>query len=211
MKKERISFKRSSTFRKYFMSICSSVLIVIVVLGLSLLLFIAQYWKENNVTVLKENVKTLSQTASEYFELDSNGVYINDPTVMLAYSLSLVSGSINSDIYICDLDGNVFLCKDIISSIRLEEASPHCQVHSKIKIPENIIKGAVKGNFQTSENIPELDEEASDDDLDLDFGFEEDFEDEEEAFDVNAFFNELNPTINDAGFAQGFVPDEDNM
>ena len=38
------------------------------------------------------------------------------------------------------------------------------------------------------------------------------FEDEDEdAFDVDAFFNEMNPTINDAGFGNGFVPDEDNM
>ena len=36
-------------------------------------------------------------------------------------------------------------------------------------------------------------------------------EDAEEEFDVNAFFNEMNPTINDAGFGSGFVPDEDNM
>ena len=32
---------------------------------------------------------------------------------------------------------------------------------------------------------------------------------DEETFD--AFFNEKNPTINDAGFGNGFVPDEDNM
>ena len=36
-------------------------------------------------------------------------------------------------------------------------------------------------------------------------------DDEDEDFDVNAFFNEMNPTINDAGFGAGFVPDEDNM
>ena len=52
--------------------------------------------------------------------------------------------------------------------------------------------------------------------LDLDFGDDSDeesaFEDEDEdAFDVDAFFNEMNPTINDAGFGNGFVPDEDNM
>ena len=33
----------------------------------------------------------------------------------------------------------------------------------------------------------------------------------EDAFDMDAFFNEMNPTINDAGFGHGFVPDEDNM
>lgn len=161
LKLGKISFKKSGTFRKYFMSIFASVLIVLVVLGLSLLLFIAQYWKETNVSVLKENVTTLSDTASEYFELDDNGQYINNPTVMLAYSLSLVSSSIDSDIYICDLNGNVFLCKDIISSIRLEEANPYCKTHSRINIPKKIINQAIKGDFQTSEYIPELYEEAS--------------------------------------------------
>ncbi len=56
-----------------------------------------------------------------------------------------------------------------------------------------------------------------DDELDLDFDFggeDSDFEsadDAEDAFDMDAFFNEMNPTVNDAGFSQGFVPDEDNM
>ena len=32
---------------------------------------------------------------------------------------------------------------------------------------------------------------------------------EEEDFDFNAFFDEANPTINDAGFSAGFVPDDE--
>ncbi len=55
-------------------------------------------------------------------------------------------------------------------------------------------------------------EDDEDADLDFDFGDLESADDEDEdAFDVDAFFNEMNPTINDAGFASGFVPDEDNM
>ena len=52
--------------------------------------------------------------------------------------------------------------------------------------------------------------EGDDEDLDMDLDFDESA-DEEEAFDYDAFFNEMNPTINDAGFGNGFVPDEDNM
>ena len=52
--------------------------------------------------------------------------------------------------------------------------------------------------------------EDEDEDLDMDLDFDESA-DEGEAFDYDAFFNEMNPTINDAGFAHGFVPDEDNM
>ena len=61
------------------------------------------------------------------------------------------------------------------------------------------------------------DEDSIDLDLDLDFDSDDDFDGEDEAdeedegFDYGAFFNEMNPTINDAGFDVGFVPDEDNM
>ena len=71
--------------------------------------------------------------------------------------------------------------------------------------------------------IPEEDHHDDEDDddsidLDLDLGDDEDDEDidfdesaDEEDFDYGAYFNEMNPTINDAGFGNGFVPDEDNM
>ena len=52
--------------------------------------------------------------------------------------------------------------------------------------------------------------DSSDDEDDEDIDFDESA-DEEEGFDYGAFFNEMNPTINDAGFGNGFVPDEDNM
>ena len=139
MKLGKVSFKRSSTFRKYFMSIFASVLIVLFVLGLSLLVFIANFWKDTNVELLTENVKKLSITASEYFELDDESEYINDPTIMLAYSLSLVSNSIDSELFICDLDGNVILCKDIINTINPTESKAFCEKHAGTKFPKNMI------------------------------------------------------------------------
>ncbi len=156
MKLKKFPFKRSGTFRKYFMSIFASVLIVLFSLGISLLLFVAQYWKDTNVSLLTENVKTLSATASDYFKLDDQSSYINNPTVMLAYSLSLVSSSIDADIYICDLDGNVILCKDIISSIKIDDASLYCNTHSGIKVPQSIIEKAKKGNYKSADEIPDL-------------------------------------------------------
>lgn len=157
MKLGRVSFKRSSTFRKYFLSIFASILVVLVALGMSLLVFVANYWKDTNVELLTENVKKLSVTASEYFEMDDNNEYINNPTVMLAYSLSLVSDSISSDLFICDLSGNIILCKDVIDTIKPEESKLYCKEHTGKKIPENIIKQALKGDFQIAGEITEFD------------------------------------------------------
>ena len=55
----------------------------------------------------------------------------------------------------------------------------------------------------------DLSDDEDEDDIDIDMNL--DVSDEEDAFDYDAFFNEMNPTINDAGFGNGFVPDEDNM
>lgn len=159
LKLGKVSFKRSSTFRKYFLSIFSSVFLVLVVLGLSLLIFVANYWKDTNVELLTENVKKLSVTSSGFFELDEENEYINNPTVMLAYSLSLVSNSIDSDLYICDIDGNVILCKDIINSVEPGQSKAYCEKHSGMKVPSNIIKQAIKGNYQVAGEIPELNQD----------------------------------------------------
>ncbi len=159
MKLGKVSFKRSTTFRKYFLSIFSSVMIVLVALGMSLLVFIANYWKDTNVDLLTENVKKLSVTASQFFELDEENEYINNPTVMLAYSISLVSNSINSDLYICDLDGNVILCKDIINAAEPFQSKPYCEKHSGMKFSRNIISQAAKGNYQVAGEIPEIDKD----------------------------------------------------
>ncbi len=76
--------------------------------------------------------------------------------------------------------------------------------------------------------IPQDDEmhaDSDEDSLDLDLSFDEDEDedsdedflaamaggDDDDSFDYGAYFNEINPTINDAGFDLGFVPDEDNM
>ena len=61
--------------------------------------------------------------------------------------------------------------------------------------------------------LPDDDKDDEDDDFDdFDDEDEDDEEDEDEDdddFDLNEFFNEINPTINDAGYGAGFVPDTD--
>ena len=75
----------------------------------------------------------------------------------------------------------------------------------------------------SDEELVEDDSEIEDND-ELDFDFDPDDEDgnceeeldddeneEEKPFDYNEFFNEINPTVNDAGYDSGFVPDSEDM
>ncbi|MBR3553058.1 MAG: DNA-directed RNA polymerase subunit beta [Clostridia bacterium] len=74
----------------------------------------------------------------------------------------------------------------------------------------------VDASFDEDDDALDDDEDLNDEDFDedaddvFDAGDEEEEEDDaDEDIDFNAFFNEINPTINDAGFSSGFVPDDE--
>ena len=114
--------------------------------------------------------------------------------------------SLGLDVKVLDADDNEI---DLKQNIDGEDS--FYSVKSRIRKPVD-----EEANEDNSDELSLDMGDDGDDELDLDFGDDSDdesaFEDEDEdAFDVDAFFNELNPTINDAGFGNGFVPDEDNM
>ncbi len=113
--------------------------------------------------------------------------------------------SLGLDVKVLDADENEIDLKQNIDGD--EGVSLHRYAHKDETAP-------AEADSNEDEDELSLDEEGEDDlDLDFDFGdaFESADDEDEEAFDVDAFFNEMNPTINDAGFSSGFVPDEDNM
>ncbi len=114
--------------------------------------------------------------------------------------------SLGLDVKVLDADDNEI---DLKQNIDGEDSFYSVKSHIHRNVPAQQEESA-------GEDDLELDDSDDEDSLDLSFGEEEDdmesaFEDEDEIFDVDAFFNEMNPTINDAGFGNGFVPDEDNM
>ena len=113
--------------------------------------------------------------------------------------------SLGLDVKVLDADDNEIDLKQNIDGD--DGVSLHRYVAKEEKAEDDL-------DLHDDEDDLDLDDEEGD--LDLDFGFDdlesaEDDEDAEDEFDVNAFFNEMNPIINDAGFGSGFVPDEDNM
>ncbi len=114
--------------------------------------------------------------------------------------------SLGLDVKVLDADNNEIDLKQNIDGD--EGVSLHRYVAK-----EETADGSDDLSLDEDDDDLSLDDE---DDIDLDFDFgdlesADDEDEDEEEFDVDAFFNEMNPTINDAGFSSGFVPDEDNM
>ncbi len=146
----RKRIKRSSTFRRYFISIFSAILVSFIILGISMLAFVAGYWQRETVERIQSNVQHLSHLSSQYFELEIDDKYQNNPTIMLAYSLSLVSQSLGSgaDIYICNLNGDIILCRDTLNVISSGNPNQICTEHAGMKVPSSVIENAKKGNYK---------------------------------------------------------------
>ena len=140
---EKYKVRKSGIFWRYLITMFLIIAIVFTVLGASLMVFVASYWKNETIDLLKENVIRISEASQEYFNLDKELGY-KSPKVMLAYSLSLVSSSINSDIYITDLDGNVIVCKDMETNFL---ASGTCLQHSSVKLPKTIIEESMDTTY----------------------------------------------------------------
>lgn len=140
---EKYTSRGSSIFWRYLVTMFLIIAIVFTVLGASLMVFVASYWKNETIDLLKENVVRISEASQEYFNLDEEMGY-KSPKVMLAYSLSLVSLSINSDIYIVDLEGNAIVCKDMQMNMLAGDA---CEEHKSHVLPKNIIENAVDSTY----------------------------------------------------------------
>ena len=130
--------RKSGIFWRYLVTMFLIIAVVFTVLGASLMVFVASYWKNETIDLVKENVHRLSEASQQYFHLDEEYGY-KSPKVMLAYSLSLVSSSISTDIYIVDLDGNVILCKDLQGTFLSNDV---CDDHRAMKLPKELIENS---------------------------------------------------------------------
>ncbi|MBQ7580729.1 MAG: HAMP domain-containing histidine kinase [Clostridia bacterium] len=140
---EKYTSRGSSIFWRYLVSLFLVIAVVFTVLGTSLMVFVASYWKNETIDLLKENVIRIAEASQEYFNLDEEMGY-KSPKVMLAYSLSLVSSSINSDIYIVDLEGNAIVCKDMQYNIL---AGGACEEHKSHTLPQSLIENAMDSTY----------------------------------------------------------------
>ena len=64
---------------------------------------------------------------------------MQNATFLLCNNISMISEAIDADIYVCNMDGRVILCKDLVSDNFEISSNGECIVHSFYAIPQSII------------------------------------------------------------------------
>ena len=112
---------------------------MLIVLGTALMLFVNHYEVDENTALLKSNVSSIASTVEgTLITQDMNTTYSVEKE-LLCETLATVSKSINADVFVCDTEGNIILCRDKAVGTPGYGVFPACSVHDNIIINSNIL------------------------------------------------------------------------
>ena len=137
--------KKSAFFFKYFFIFSAIVLTSFLVIGLSLMLFIANFMSSQT---LKETHKNADELASATTQLLSSETVKNNSEaaiLLMCQNVDMLANTSASDVYICNINGHVEICPETIDDFSLE--IHNCKKHEKIQIPSTFISRVKNGTF----------------------------------------------------------------
>ncbi len=131
----------SNIFAKYFILFATILLVVLTVLGTALTALVNTYWKSEKTQMLEENTHSVASTVeSMLVSTDMNSSYSVEKE-MICSTLNVISNSIDGDIFVCDVEGNVILCKDKAGSHpNIFGTFSGCKTHDNLTISSGLLQ-----------------------------------------------------------------------
>ncbi len=138
--------KGSKLFRRYLLSMFSIVMVSLTLMSLLFLGIETSRWKNEQTESLSSYTDVIAGNVSNLMHNYHDSALTNTiPVYILANNLNTMCTANNCDIFICDLNGKVILCREMTrGDIRQKN---NCEIHSSYVVPENIIKKAEKGEY----------------------------------------------------------------
>lgn len=137
-KRLKYAFKKRSIFIKYFFAFFVLEILCFVILAVAVSFFGTNNWTKETMKMLSENTKQVADLTEEIL---TNRMQpdMQNATFLLCNNISMISEAIDADIYVCNMDGRVILCKDLVSDNFEISSNGECIVHSFYAIPQSII------------------------------------------------------------------------
>lgn len=126
---------KNRLFKKFFLSTTAAIIVSLLIIMSFVSVFISSYFVKEKEENLIKNCSTISNVLSNEtdnstnFHISLNGI------------LNVVSDAVGGDAYVCDINGNVFICSC------LEWKNEKSCIHSNSNISSEILKNISDGNF----------------------------------------------------------------
>lgn len=130
---------KPNIFTKYFLTFAGIFLTLLIFLGFSLMLLVNNYTVKERTDLLQQNVSSITKTIEgTLITQDMNYKYSLEKE-LLCETLATVSQSIDADVFVCDTEGNVILCREKAGANPIFGGFPACSVHDNISIGSHIL------------------------------------------------------------------------
>lgn len=140
-------YLRNNIFAKFFILFAAIFLIVLSILGTTLTVLVNAYTQNENTRLLKENTQTIAQSVETSLTAsDMNNSYSLEKE-MICNSLYIISNYIDADLFICDVEGNIILCKEKAPASAFYGYMPECAYHSQFKVGDVLLKNVYEGGY----------------------------------------------------------------
>lgn len=146
-KRKGKKYFRDSIFVKYFTLFATIFLIVLTILGTVLTILVNVYIQNENTKLLRENTLSVAQSIEKtLIAQDMNNNYTIEKQI-ICNSLSIISSSIDADVFVCDVEGNIILCKERSNKMPFLGLIPSCSIHNEYTISSNLLKSVYEGSY----------------------------------------------------------------
>lgn len=147
VKKSGNNIAKGSFFSKYFAVFSAVIIVCMLIIGIFLLFFTVDYWRDTKLELLQKNVVNMANTTAVSLK---QAEMLNDwerAAIVVCSSLYQISDSLEADFFVCNMNGEVVFCKDVLSPDLSLTDSGHCLFHNNYKLKSSTITKASKGGF----------------------------------------------------------------
>ncbi len=138
--------KGSKLFRRYLFVVFSIVMASLSLMSLLFLGIETSRWKNEQTDILSTHTDVIASNVQNLMHSYHGSTLTNQvPVYVLANTLNTMCTANNCDIFICDLGGNVILCREMINGEVFN--NNYCKTHSEYQVPGSIIRQAKNGKY----------------------------------------------------------------
>lgn len=141
----RFRSKKGAFFFKYFSIFSAIVLISFMLIGIALMFFTSSFLRTHDKNTTTLYAKEIAKTMTELVESNTITRNPEGSALILLNALDLMSDCTGYDVFICNKDGSVAACGEMLSSFKLN--SNTCPKHTNLTLSKAYIQKVKKNGF----------------------------------------------------------------
>lgn len=146
--------RKYNLFFRYMGFSIASVTISFLVLYIIFLMFVSGNWNNDRMDVLQSNAMVIAEKTASLMSNDVTEQDSYESALALADTLNTVSDTIEADVFLCDAEGRLVLCRHMVDTQTHTLHAGECETHSGFTMPSSILNKTSGNGYSTVASLP---------------------------------------------------------